>query len=174
MRRRNLGFALLWGACFIGLAAAALLAGQQAPVPAGQIGSQLPVFSVKDLRGRAVSSADFRGKVLLVDFWATWCEPCKKEMPAYQKLAEKYGPKGLAVIGFKMNDMPDTENPNRFARRMGVRYPLAETTEELVRQFGGIEGLPTTLLYDRQGKLVKKVIGFEYAEVFEAAAKALL
>ena len=92
---------------------------------AGDIGSRLPDFSLTDLQGREISSAGLRGKVVLIDFWATWCQPCKKEMPGYQKLLDRYGPKGLAVIGFKFDTMQDTEDPVRFARKIGVHYPLA-------------------------------------------------
>src|ERR1700747_2159285 len=82
----------------------------------GEIGSRLPECSVKDLQGRDISSADLRGKVALIDFWATWCQPCKKEMPGYQELADRYGMQGFAVIGFKFDTMQDTENPVRFAQ----------------------------------------------------------
>lgn len=143
-------------------------------IAAGEIGSMLPEFSVRDLRGRPLSSADLRGKVVLVDFWATWCQPCKKEMPGYQKLLDDYGSRGLVVIGFKFDTMRDTEDPLRFAGRIGVRYPLAVAGDPLKQKFGGIEGLPTTMLYDRQGVLRMKVIGFEYTEKIEAAVKPLL
>ena len=76
----------------------------------------MPDFSVKDLQGRSLSSADLRGKVVLIDFWATWCEPCKKEMPGYQKLMDRYGVKGLAVVGLKFDIMKDTEDPVQFAQ----------------------------------------------------------
>jgi len=141
---------------------------------AGEIGSQLPGFSVRDLRGRRISSADLRGKVVLIDFWATWCQPCKKEMPGYQKLADRYGSRGFAVMGFKLDIMADTEEPRAFARRLGIRYPLAVANDEIKNKFGGIEGLPTTLLYDRQGILRQKIIGFEYTGVIEKDLKPLL
>jgi len=147
---------------------------KEANASAGELGSRLPEFSAKDLQGREVSSADLRGKVVLVDFWATWCGPCRKEMPGYQKLAERYGARGFAVVGFKANMMADTEDPRAFARKMGVRYPLTIATDDLMQKFGGLEGLPTTLLYDRQGVLRKKVIGFEYTHVFESELKSLL
>lgn len=140
----------------------------------GEIGSHLPEFSVKDLQGREISSAELRDKVVLIDFWATWCQPCKKEMPGYQKLLELYGARGFTVIGFKFDTMMDTEDPLHFAKKIGVRYPLAVAPEELKQKFGGIEGLPTTMLYDRKGILRKKVIGFEYTDVIEADLKALL
>ena len=124
---------------------------KETAIAAGEIGSRLPDFSVNDLTGHAVSSADLRGKVVLIDFWATWCQPCKKEMPGYQSLVDRYGSRGFAVIGFKFDTMADTENPVVFARGIGVRYPLAVASADLRERFGGIDGLPTTMLYDRQG-----------------------
>lgn len=145
-----------------------------AVIAAGEVGSRLPDFSVRDLRGQRISSADLRGKVVLIDFWATWCQPCKKEMPGYQKLADRYGSRGFAVIGFKLDIMADTEEPRAFARRLGIRYPLAVATDEVKNKFGGIEGLPTTLIYDREGILRQKIIGFEYTDVIEKDLKTLL
>jgi thiol-disulfide isomerase/thioredoxin len=139
-----------------------------------EIGSRLPDFTVKDLQGREVSSTDLRGKVVLIDFWATWCQPCKQEMPGYQKLLDRYGSRGFVVIGLKFDTMADTEDPVVFAKKIGVRYPLAVASDDLKEKFGGIEGLPTTMLYDRQGILHKKVIGFEYTETFETASQPLL
>jgi thiol-disulfide isomerase/thioredoxin len=147
---------------------------KEAVVAAGEIGSRLPDFSVKDLQGREVSSADLRGKVVLIDFWATWCQPCKKEMPGYQKLVDRYGSRGFAVIGFKFDTMMDMEDPVTFAKKIGVRYPLAVAADDLKQKFGGIEGLPTTILYDRQGILRKKVIGFEYTATIESELRPLL
>jgi thiol-disulfide isomerase/thioredoxin len=146
----------------------------QAVTATGQIGSRLPEFDVEDLHGHKLSSADLQGKVVLVDFWATWCQPCKKEMPGYQRLLDRYGSRGFAVVGFKFDTMMDMEGPLQFARKIGVRYPLAVATDDLKLKFGGIEGLPTTMLYDREGILRKKVIGFEYTDTIEADLKPLL
>jgi thiol-disulfide isomerase/thioredoxin len=147
---------------------------KEAMVAAGEIGSRLPDFSLEDLQGHQVSADDLRGKVVLIDFWATWCQPCKKEMPGYQKLMDLYGPRGFVVIGLKFDTMADTEDPRAFARRIGVRYPLAVATDDVKQRFGGIEGLPTTLLYDRQGILRQKIVGFEYTDVVESQLKPLL
>jgi thiol-disulfide isomerase/thioredoxin len=146
----------------------------KATITAGEIGSHLPDFSANDLNGRRVSSADLLGKVVLIDFWATWCQPCKKEMPGYQNLVDRYGSRGFAVVGFKFDTMADTENPIIFAHRIRVHYPLAVASEDLRERFGGIEGLPTTMLYDRQGILRKKIVGFEYTSVVESELKPLL
>jgi len=141
---------------------------------AGQLGSHLPDFSVKDLKGREFSSAELRGKVVLVDFWATWCQPCKKEMPGYQRLLDRYGSRGFAVVGFKATMMMDTEDPLRFAEEAGVHYPLAIASSGITDQFGGLQGLPTTFIYDREGILREKIIGFEYTSVVETVIRPLL
>ena len=110
----------------------------------------------------------------LIDFWATWCQPCKKEMPGCQQLLDRYGTRGFAVIGFKFDTMADAEDAVSFAKKIGVGYPLAVASDELREKFGGIEGLPTTMLYDQQGILRKKIVGFEYTDVIESAVKPLL
>jgi len=81
-------------------------------------------------------------------------------MPGYQRLADRYGARGFVVIGFKFDTMRDIEDPVQFATGIGVHYPLAVASDEVKQRFGGIEGLPTTMLYDRQGILRVKVIGF--------------
>jgi len=95
-------------------------------------------------------------------------------MPGYQKLEDRYGLRGFAVVGFKFDTMMDTEDPIKFAKKIGVRYPLAVATDAVKRKFGGVEGLPTTMLYGRDGILRQKVIGFEYTETFEANLQPLL
>jgi thiol-disulfide isomerase/thioredoxin len=147
---------------------------KQHAVAVGEIGSRLPEFSVTDLQGHPLSSADLRRKVVLVDFWATWCQPCKREMPGYQKLVDRYGSRAFVAIGLKFDTMRDMEDPLQFAKAIGVHYPLAIASEDLKQKFGGIEGLPTTMLYDRQGILRMKVVGFEYTENVETALKPLL
>lgn len=149
-------------------------AAKEAVLAAGEIGSHLPDFNLRDLEGSALSSTDLHGKVVLADFWATWCQPCKKEMPGYQKLLDRYRERGFVVIGFKSEVMRDTEEPLQFARKIGVGYPLVAATEHITQKFGGIVGLPTTMLYDRQGVLRMKVVGFEYTDTIESALKPLL
>lgn len=175
MLRKNLLLLVLAAVGLVGFNHhSASLPPAQRPIPAGEIGSRLPQFSLKGLQGQNISSSDLGGKIVLIDFWATWCEPCKKEMPGYQQLLDRYGPRGLAVVGFKFDTMMDKEDPVVFAKRIRVHYPLAVASDELKQKFGGIEGLPTTLLYDRNGILRKKVIGFEYTETFDAEIMRLL
>src|SRR6202140_2497844 len=174
LRKRLLFLAAASGVVGCNQHTAALPAPKEALIVAGEVGSHLPDFALKDLQGHQISSAELRGKVLLIDFWATWCQPCKKEMPGYQKLLDRYGSRRFAVVGFKFDTMKDMEDPVQFAKRIGVRYPLAVARDDLKQKFGGVEGLPTTMLYDRQGILRQKVVGFEYSDVIESEVKALL
>jgi thiol-disulfide isomerase/thioredoxin len=147
---------------------------KQASVHPGEIGSSLPSFQTVDLSGHKIGSEDLKGEVVLIDFWATWCAPCRKEMPGYQKLLDQYNSKGLAVIGFKVDFMEDTEDPIRFVQELRIRYPIALGSEEIRNKFGGIQGLPTTFIYDRHGILRSKVIGFEYTATIEKTIQPLL
>src|SRR2546423_14958492 len=137
---------LLLNLVLLGLAGLAQRAASPTPPQAlqtapGEIGSQLPEFLVKDLHGHQISSAELHGKVVLIDFWATWCQPCKKEMPGYQALLDKYGSRGFAVIGFKFDTMAGTENPIAFAKKLGVRYPLAGAPPGPENKVWGGEGV---------------------------------
>src|SRR6516165_4861659 len=174
MLRKCLLLSLMVGLVGCGRQSASSPPPKETPVSAGEIGSRLPAFTVDDLQGHTISSADLHGKVVLVDFWATWCQPCKQEMPGYQKLLDRYGSQGFVVVGLKFDTMMDMEDPLKFTKKIVVRYPLAVATDDLKRNFGGIEGLPTTMLYDRHGILRQKVIGFEYTDTFEAYLKPLL
>jgi len=146
----------------------------QNSAPAEQIGSSLPSFSVDDLQGNKIDSSELKNRVALINFWATWCEPCRKEMPGYQSLLDRYGSKGLTVIGFKADVMTDTEDPMQFTRQLGIHYPIATGTNEIRKKFGGLEGLPTTYIYDRHGILRNKIIGFEYTGTIEKIIQKLL
>ena len=130
---------------------------------------RLPEFVFKDLAGKEVSSEQFQGKVLLMDVWATWCQPCKQEVPWFQELYEEYGPQGLGV-GISID--ATASDAARFAETFGILYTLLHYPE--VMQEWGLLGLPTTLVVDRQGRIRKKVVGFEYKEAFEEAVKQLL
>ncbi len=134
--------------------------------------THMPEFTLKDTAGREVSSASFQGKVLIVDIWATWCKPCEKEMPEFEKLQKKYGEQGFAVIGIALDT--DPADVAKFTHRLGVTYTILMGTPEALEKWGGLEGLPTTFVVDRAGRVRKKVIGFEYPEEFDQAVRELL
>jgi len=130
-----------------------------------------PDFSLIDLSGRALRLSDYRGKVVILDFWATWCEPCKQEIPHLVELQNKYAAQGLQVLGVSMDD---SEPPVReFQQQFKMNYPVAVGTSKLADQYGGVLGLPITFLIDRQGRIVARHIGATNPSVFEAEIQKL-
>src|SRR5437899_2656703 len=154
-------------------------AGQGAPAPAQgaaypQKGSLAPTFELKSIpEGKSIALASLRGKPVLLNFWATWCGPCKIEMPWLVDLQKKYGPDGLQIVGVAMDDTSDKEIAD-FAHKMGVNYVVLKGTEKVGDLYGGIEGLPTTYYLDRSGKVVDVTIGLASESVIEDAIKKSL
>ena len=116
-----------------------------------------PNFSLTDLQGKSLQLTDFRGKVVLLDYWATWCAPCKIEVPHLVELQKKYGPQGLQIIGISMDD--DSATVQTFAREFAVNYPIAMGNAQLAEAYGGVLGLPVAFLIDRDGRIVKRMDG---------------
>lgn len=146
----------------------------EVPVGPGEIGSRMPSFETTDLNGKKFGSKDLKEKVTIINFWATWCPPCRTEMPGFESLSQKYKNHGLEVIGFKSSMMADTEEPSTFLKEIGVHYRIAESSDAIEKKLGGLQGLPTTFIYDRKGVLRSKIIGFEYTQTIEATIKNLL
>jgi thiol-disulfide isomerase/thioredoxin len=131
-----------------------------------------PDFKLQSLDGRDVSLAALKGKVVVVDFWATWCQPCIAEIPGYIELQKKYGPQGFVIVGVSM-DNKKPEVVKAFADKRGVNYPIAMGDDALVEAFGGIEGYPTTFLIDRDGKIRHRKLGMMAHHDYEAIVKQL-
>ncbi|MGB8131898.1 MAG: TlpA disulfide reductase family protein [Candidatus Angelobacter sp.] len=142
--------------------------------PAPQKGSVAPDFSLKTVPdGKEVSLSSLRGKAVLVNFWATWCEPCKIEMPSLVDMQKKYGPQGLQIVGVAMDDADDKEI-STFTHKMGVNYMVLRGTEKIGDLYGGIDHLPMTYYLDRSGKIVDETEGMAGEATFEDAIKRAL
>jgi thiol-disulfide isomerase/thioredoxin len=141
----------------------------------------VPAFTMTDIDGRALSTADWRGKVVLVNFWATWCGPCRVEIPDLIALQEKYRDQ-LVVVGIS-EEQPDDPNHiadakdialiKKFAAERNINYPLVAATPELRKLFPEVMALPTTFVLDREGKLVQKTVGLLNARATEASTRVL-
>src|ERR1700686_633981 len=132
-----------------------------------------PDFSLESLEGKTMRLSDFRGKAVLLNFWATWCGPCKIEMPWFVELQQKYGSQGLQVVGVAMDDA-SKEDIAKFAKDMGVNYPILIGKESVGDQYGGVPALPETFLIGRDGKIVDKILGLRgKAEIEDSIRKAL-
>jgi peroxiredoxin len=128
-----------------------------------------PDFSVPGIDGQAhYRLADFTGKVLLLNFWATWCAPCRVEMPWLARTYARYHPQGLTVLGVNMDDgdMPAVE---RFARQMGVTYPIARNNDAAIAAYGGVRFLPQSFLVGQHGELLQRTFGMPSTGELEAA-----
>ena len=128
-------------------------------------GQTAPDFTLQALDGKTVRLSDFRGKGVLLNFWATWCQPCKIEMPWFAELQKQYGPQGLQILGVAMDDA-SPEEIGKFARDLGVNYPILLGKEEVGQNYGGVGVLPTTFFIDRDGKMVAREFGLQSRSVF--------
>jgi thiol-disulfide isomerase/thioredoxin len=140
------------------------VADQTAPVPS---------WSLKDLSGKTIGSADLKGKVVILDFWATWCGPCHEEIPGFIALQKQYGDQGLAVVGASV-DEGGASVVQKFATELGMNYPIGMADDKLQETFGGVDVLPMTIIIDRQGRIAKKYIGLTDKSEFETEIKSLL
>ncbi len=128
-------------------------------------------FSAVDLDGRRFSSDAFKGKVVIVNFWATWCPPCRAEIPDLVALQEKYRD-SLQIVGVSQDEVP-AEQVKRFAADHKINYPVMMSTAEVERLFPGVHALPTSFLIDREGRLVQKHVGMLDADTIELETRAL-
>ena len=124
-----------------------------------------PAWKLKDADGKEVSSAQFKGKVIVVDFWATWCGPCRHEIPGYIALQKKYAKDGLVIVGVAVNDTEPAVKS--FAAKQGVNYTVVMGDDAVVEAFGGMEAIPTTFIIDREGKIRERKVGSEDATEYE-------
>jgi thiol-disulfide isomerase/thioredoxin len=138
-----------------------------------KLSKSAPDFTLVALDGTNMRLSDLRGKAVLLNFWATWCGPCKIEMPWFVELQNEYGSQGLQIIGVAMDDSGKDEIA-KFAKQMGVNYPVLLGKEDVGDQYGGVPALPETFFISRDGKIVDKIIGLRgKAEIEDSIKKAL-
>jgi peroxiredoxin len=147
-------------------------AAHTAPEPAGQVHSMAPDFTRTDLSGRPLRLEQFRGRVVLLNFWATWCGPCLEEIPVFSRWQRQYEAAGLQILGVSMDD--DEAAVRRFTAKHAVPYPILMGDAKLGSAFGGIYGLPQSLLIDADGRIVFRKVGEMDLESLRAQIQALL
>ena len=142
----------------------------------GKSGKTAPDFTLSALDGSIVKLSDYRGKVVILDFWTTWCGPCKVEIPSFVKLMEKYHDQPFTVIGISLDTRLSSQQLQLFANHFKVNYPILIGAADpyLQNRFGGINAIPTTFIIDKQGKIRSKAVGLESFAFFDSWAKKLL
>ncbi|MBI2835471.1 MAG: TlpA family protein disulfide reductase [Acidobacteria bacterium] len=131
-------------------------------------------FTLKDLNGNDVRLAEYEGQVILLDFWATWCGPCKVEIPWFVDLQTRYGKQGLQVLGISVDDTIEKLKP--YAAQFKMNYPVLQglSRDDVLNAFGPMDGFPTTLVISREGRICETHIGLSSKSSFETQIKALL
>ncbi len=132
-----------------------------------------PDFELENFAGGRVRLSDHRGQVVLVNFWATWCPPCVKEVPDFVELYGKYRERGLVILGISVDRNPGAVLP-AFIERHKINYPVLLDDGRVADDYGGITGIPTTFLIDREGVIRERYVGYRPKRVFEEAVKELL
>jgi peroxiredoxin len=134
---------------------------------------EAPDFALKDADGKTVHLSEYRGKVVLLDFWATWCDPCRLEIPWFIDLQRKNKDRGFDVLGVSMDD-DGWEVVKPFMKSVGMNYRVVIGNDETTQMYGGVDSLPSTFLIDRQGKIAAIHIGLASRKVFEDGVEELL
>ncbi len=141
-----------------------------------------PTVTLKDLNDKDVTLQDYKGKVVLVNFWATWCEPCKFEIPWMIEFQQKYGPRGFTILGVSMDEdgkkaidpFLEKERFDVDGQKLPMNYPILLGNDTIADKFGGILGLPTSMLFNRDGKKVRTIVGLINHDDIQKAIESLL
>jgi peroxiredoxin len=136
-------------------------------------GKSAPDFTLQSLDGKTVHLSDYRGKAVVLNFWATWCAPCKIEMPWFVDLQKKYAPEGLQLVGVAMDDATPKEIAD-FAKQMSVNYPILIGKEAVGQAYGGVPFMPETFYIDRNGKIIENAFGLKSRSEIEDDMKKII
>jgi peroxiredoxin len=164
--------AVLAGCLFLGCSRAPTTVKAASVKPDSQR-REAPDFTLKDADGKTVHLSEYRGKVVLLDFWATWCDPCRLEIPWFIDLQRKNKDRGFEVLGVAMDD-EGFEVVKPFMKSEGMNYRVVLGNDETTQMYGGVDSLPSTFLIDRQGKIAAIHIGLASRKVFEDGVEELL
>jgi thiol-disulfide isomerase/thioredoxin len=155
-----------------------------AMIPANPLQGQMaPAFTLKDTTGHKVSLSDYKGKAVVVDFWATWCAPCKVEIPWLEQFHNQYAGQGLEILGVSEDDLDPDDKAKLLqekkdiaakAAQLKINYPVLIDDAQVSTPYGGIDGLPTTFFIDRNGKVVASTVGLADRDEIEANIKKAL
>ena len=140
---------------------------------ANLMGQAAPDFALQSLDGKTVHLSDFRGKAVVLNFWATWCAPCKIEMPWFVDFQKEYGPQGLQLVGVAMDDASPSDIAD-FAKQMNVNYPILVGKEAVGQSYGGIPFMPETFYIDRNGKIIDNAFGLKSKSEIEDDMKRII
>ena len=130
-------------------------------------------FTVQTLDGKSVSLADYKGKVLLLNFWDTWCPPCRAEIPDFIDLYREYNSKGFEILGVA-GGRAGINAVKEFVDQYGINYPVALANQQIFNGYGGITSIPTTFIIDKDGNINQKIVGLRPRNYFEAVINELL
>ena len=155
------------------LALVGVAVGWQLLVPTETPRNTARPFTVRTLDGRTVRLADLRGRPVVLDFWATWCGPCRASMPHLSAMQDRFAGRGLMVLGLSVDDGP-TRAVRDFSGQLGIHFPVAMASESVLDDYGPIRSIPTTIFIDRRGHIVRRVVGYVDQETLEGFVREIL
>jgi peroxiredoxin len=147
---------------------------QQVAGETGGSSGSAPEFSLAAVGGGSKSLADYKGKVVMLNFWATWCGPCKREIPDFIAMQDTYRDKGFEIIGVSLDDPTAMSQVAQFVEQQGINYDIVYGDSKIAQAYGGVQSIPTTFLINRKGEIVSSQVGLQTKEAWETAIEALL
>ena len=140
------------------------------PVPAKNSWGDAPDFTLQSVEGKNVTLSSFKGKVIILNFWATWCPPCRMELPDFVELFSAYKDKGLIIIGVSL-DEGGAATVKKFMKKQPLNYPILIGNQAVTTSYGGLRGIPTTFILDKDGNIKNKIVGARDRAFFENEIK---